>query len=556
MTKYTYIAGFLTASMALAACSSYEAEFLNVPAQQVTAQLSLSVSGKTGTRMTDAATQSDQAFRGMTDIVLIPFALPRSADETIKATDSRVADNQALADFTSFEFSSNSNLFDITIPVGTNAFLIYGRSSATPTGELTPEGLTSAQPGGISFSPVQIVNSVETGKAAGSKGDAIITYLNSIFNKNWADAANYPVLNGLYEMVQKMKAGSSASVEAFVREVYEVLKKSPAAAGVSDALKAILAQENLPETLPEPADVKLPTDCQGYPADLGLPEGTAAVIWDESDTDNMKFVAVTDKNNLGAMNVDVTKFVKPAELWYRTNSRINTDSVSRQADYTTQETWAGVLGTYAKEKWYVEPETQSIAVREQLQYAVGRLDMKLTAAADILKDMEDNEISINDLSVTGVLVGQQCPVDFLFKSKGGDAFTAYDSEISTTINKADPTHTLVLETKKDEPVNIAVELQNNSDVAIVTGEDDQIVPPGCKFYLVGQLSVDGHTNYDANTDAKNRVFCQDYVTEVTFSVNDLKNAYYVIPPLSAAELQLSLGVTKWRMVTPAGIELK
>ena len=195
MTKYTYISGFLTASLALSACSSYEAEFLNVPAQQVTAQLSLSVSGKTGTRMTDAATQSDQAFRGMTDIVLIPFALPRSADETIKATDSRVADNQALADFTSFEFSSNSNLFDITIPVGTNAFLIYGRSSATTTGKLTPEGLTSAQPSGISFSPVQIVNSVETGKAAGPKGDAIITYLNSIFNKNWADAANYPVLN-------------------------------------------------------------------------------------------------------------------------------------------------------------------------------------------------------------------------------------------------------------------------------------------------------------------------------------------------------------------------
>ena len=191
-----------------------------------------------------------------------------------------------------------------------------------------------------------------------------------------------------------------------------------------------------------------------------------------------------------------------------------------------------------------------------MQYAVGRLDMKLTATTTTLKDKENHEININDLSVTGVLVGQQCPVDFLFKSKGGDAFTVYDSEISTTINATAPTHTLVLETQKDEDVNIAVELTNNSDVDIVTGADDQIVPPGCKFYLIGQLSVGGHTNYDANTDAKNRVFCQDYVTEVTFAVSDLKNAYYVIPPLSAAELQLSLGVTKWRMVTPAGIELK
>lgn len=551
MTKYTYIAGFLTASMALAACSSYEAEFLNVPAQQVTAQLSLSVSGKTGTRMTDAATQSDQAFRGMTDIVLIPFALPRSADETIKATDSRVADNQALADFTSFEFSSNSNLFDITIPVGTNAFLIYGRSSATSTGELTPEGLTSAQPGGISFSPVQIVPSVTAGQAAGEKGDAIIDYLNTIFNANWADRTNYPALYGFYEMLPKMKAGSSASVLAFVNEIYDVLKKSPTAAGVGDVLKAMLAVDALPAELPE--TVTLPADCQGYPADLGLPEGTAVIEWNETDK---KFVAVTSQNNLGAMNVDVTKFVKPAELWYRTNSRINTDYESRRDDYETQPTWDGVLDAYAVQNGTVQPETKSVAVRQQMQYAVGRLDMKLTATTTTLKDKENHEININDLSVTGVLVGQQCPVDFLFKSKGGDAFTVYDSEISTTINATAPTHTLVLETQKDEDVNIAVELTNNSDVDIVTGADDQIVPPGCKFYLIGQLSVGGHTNYDANTDAKNRVFCQDYVTEVTFAVSDLKNAYYVIPPLSAAELQLSLGVTKWRMVTPAGIELK
>ena len=554
MIRHTHVIGLLSAGLALTACSSYDEEMPQPDHGSVVAQISLSVSGSNTTRMTADATQSDQKFKGMKDISLIPFNKQGTDADPVKSTDRRYGTLSQLTDLAAnaLHASNNSKLYDeVVLPAGTNAMLIYGRSMATTSGVLTPSGL-DGDPAGISFSPVQIVPSVTAGQAASEKGDAIIDYLNTIFNSNWADRTNYPALYGFYEMLPKMKAGSSASVQAFVNEIYDVLKKSATTDYVSNVLKAMLAVDALPAELPE--KVTLPSDCQGYPADLGLPEGTAVIEWDETDK---KFVAVTTENNLGAMNVNVTKFVKPAELWYRTNSRINTDYESRRDDYETQPTWAGVLDAYAVQNGTVQPETKSVAVRQQMQYAVGRLDMKLTATTTTLKDKEDHEVSISNLAVTGVLVGQQCPVDFLFKSKeGGDAFTVYDSEIATTINATESTHTLVLETQKDEAVNIAVELQNNSDVDIVTGADDQIVPPGCKFYLVGQLSVDGHTNYDANTDAKNRVFCQDYVTDVTFVVGDLKNAYYVIPPLSAAELQLSLGVTKWRMVTPAGIELK
>lgn len=553
MIRHTHVIGLLSAGLALTACSSYDEEMPQPDHGTVVAQISLSVSGSNTTRMTADATQSDRKFKGMKDISLIPFNKQGTDADPVKSTDRRFGTRFSLTDLAAGDLhaSNNSKLYtEVSLPVNTSAMLIYGRSMAETTGALTPSGL-DGDPNGITFSPVQIVPSVTAGQAAGAKGDAIIDYLNTIFNANWADRTNYPALYGFYEMLPKMKAGSSASVQAFVNEIYDVLKKSASTDYVSNVLKAMLAVDALPAELPE--TVTLPAACQGYPADLGLPEGTAVIEWHETDK---KFVAVTTENNLGAMKVNVTKFVKPAELWYRTNSRINTDYESRQADYNTQETWAGVLDAYAVQNGTVQPETKSVAVRQQMQYAVGRLDMKLTAATTTLKDKEDHEVSISDLPVTGVLVGQQCPVDFLFKSKGDDAFTVYDSKIATTINAADPTHTLVLETQKDEAVNIAVELQNNSDVDIVTGPDDQIVPPGCKFYLVGQLSVSGHANYDASTDAKNRVFCQDYVTDVTFVVGDLKNAYYVIPPLSAAELQLSLGVTKWRMVTPAGIELK
>lgn len=573
MTKYTYQAGFLAAVLALTACSTYDEEELNESRQRITAQLSLSVSGKALTRMTVAAAQSDEQFQGMKDITLIPFVKSGSDEDPITAGDRCLGTYSVLDPLNEFQFTAtNSRLYDITLPIGINAFLVYGRSQAETNGALTPVW-GNYHTDDISFSPVQLVTEVtdigtsETPVygAAGAKGNAIINYLNTIFTENWANQESYPILYAYYSMVQNMQAGSSASVQAFVQEIYDALKELPSAAGVSDVLKAILVVNTLPETMPE--TIALPTDCQGYPADLGLPDGTAVIEWNDM---THKFQAVTDKNNLGAMNVDVKNFVKPAELWYRTNSRINTDYETRQPDYESQTTWPGVLNTYAEQNGSVTGNTKSVAVRQQMQYAVGRLDVKLAAGTTTLKDNADtpNDIPVSDLAITGILVGQQSPVDFLFQSKGGDGYTIYDSEVADdakAINAQQPTHTLVLETQKDQQVIVAVELQNNSTTAFVTGEGKQLVPPGCKFYLVGQMAIktgnetDGYTyisGYDANVDSKNRVFCQDYVTEVTFTVNDLTNAYYIIPPLTSAQLEFSLGIKDWKMCTPSSVVME
>ena len=567
MNKYTYIVGFLTAGLALTACSSYDEDDFNESRQRITAQMALSVSGKTATRMTVAATQSDEQFQGMKDITLIPFSIATTGEETIKSNDYSIASSATLDAFTSFEYDSNSNLFDITVPIGTNAFLVYGRSSAETTGALTPAGLDSQQPSGISFTPVQFVSEVTNigteeapvSGAAGANGNEIVNYLNGIFNANWANPVN-TVLYGLYPMVQKMKAGSSASVIAFVQEIYDALKNSTAT-GVSDVLTAIANTDYVTVT---DGIITFKEDYEKYPSEIGLPDGTAVIEWVEGES-NYKFKAVTSQNNLGAMNVDVTKFVKPAELWYRANSRINTDIVSKIEAYESETTWDGVLGAYAQPKGMVMSNTRSVAVRQQMQYAVGRLDVKLaTATSDVtyLLDKANNEIAIDDLAITGVLVGQQCPVDFQFQSKGGDAYTIYDSDIASSINASDPTHTLVLETQEEETVNVAVELQNNSTYDIVldtkVGEEDvegQIVPPGCKFYLVGQLNYANAEDVTGKPTHK-KVFLQDEVTEVTFTVNDLKLGYYVIPPLSSSGLVFSLGVKDWKFSTPSSAILK
>ena len=580
--------------MAIISCSSYDEDAFNDSRGNVVAQISLSVSGKNTTRMAGTVVQSDnESFLGMQDIFLIPFIKTVTDDnhnDPIESNDHRIGSriqlpaigNEAANTIGTLNANNNSKLYyDVSIPTGTNSFLIYGRSIHNSDDDYANDGKIVAtgldgNPSEMSFSLQPIISAITDDGAAGATGNAIITYLNTIFKTqegiDWSSQNDYPALYALYPMLQSMKAGSSASVIAFVQEIYDALKASSSAAGVNNVLTAITNATYV--TLDEDGVIAFNDTYENYPGDVGLPDGAAVIEWDET---KKEFKAVTNKNNLSALNVDVTHFVYPAELWYRTNSFINTDIESRAEEYTkaTNNTWPKVLNQYAVEYGSVDGGTKSVAVRQQLEYAVSRLDLKLSSTGSVV-DKAGNTIDITKLMITGILVGQQSPVNFLFQSKGGTSFTIYDSEIESAINATDFTHTLVLETQKDDPVNIAVEIKNNTGENIVldtraTGDEedtkDQIVPPGCKFYLVGQLVIkkdaenEGEqatyiSGYDANDPAKSRVFCQDHVTQVTFTVSDLKKAYYVIPPLSNADLEFSLGVLDWKLSTPSSMLLK
>ena len=516
---------------------------------------------------------------------------------------------------------ANSKYYmDVVIPVGTNAFLVYGR--ATPdnydtelklkqtNGILQATGLTSTvgtTPGGISFAPLPMVSSTTIGHAAGwtdssetsiTTGDNIIVYLNTIFNENWANQTDYPVLYGLYELVQNMKAGSSASVLAFVQEIYDALKPSSSIDYVETVLKAILVKNlvegDLPSTLPD--TVTLPDNCNGYPGDIGLPDGAAVIEWDDSNADDMHFAAVTSKNNLGAMNVDVKNYVFPTELYYRANSRIHTSEV----ELTDVNTQASAI--FNREKWDESADNSSVleqkvgtgenavdlftpngivlntttivAITDPLQYAVGRLDVRLEAKSTgsnpttvtKLVDADGNEFKVADLPITGILIGQQSPVDYKFHSKWtkdtDPLYTIYDGKITAMINPDANvyTHTLALETAANQSVNVAIELRNHdTDKRSIIANSDNlayIIPYGCKFYLVGELKLsDATPPENLASNAEDKIIAQDHVTQVTFTVSDLTKAYYVIPDFSTTPLELSLGVIDWKLSTPINVEL-
>lgn len=582
----------------LTGCAESEGEFVDNSNKTIFMALTLK-NPSVKTRQSAAITQADEKadgshFRGISDLTILPFSVKPTGSDCIAASDNALGGKIGVPDELPSVYTeeatrgANSKYYlEVPLKIGTNAFLVYGRATGANSdlADKQANGIlsktTGAAAGNYSFAPVPMVENIAEGKAAGAAGDAIITYLNTIFNGNWADPTNHSSLYGLYPMVKEMQAGSSANVLAFINKVYELLLPARTTDYVDAALDAIEAGA----TVAGGAVTALPTACQNFPGDLGLPDGAAVIAWNET---SKAFVAVTTKNNFNGLNIDVNKFCFPAELYYRANSRIHTATQPFISTLTPQQNaeaifnrgkWAGtdntsVLGQTTTSgnalftpNGVVTASTTVIAITDPLQYAVGRLDVKLAAAAN-LKDAEDNTVDPTKLAITGVIIGQQSPVDFKFNSKfaaeGDPLYMIYDSKIdaaAATIGSETPTHTLALETAKNQKVNIALELQNNTgeSIAIATGDLGKIIPNGCKFYLVGQVdpaSPASAGSIVASSPAAGKVIAQDYITTVTFTLNDITKAYYVIPDLNTADMEFSLKVLDWKLSTPTGVVLQ
>lgn len=601
-TKHYIWSILLLAMPVLSGCADKEGEFTSSEESR-TKSIFMALSLKNPalkTRQSTAITQADEKtdgshFRGISDLTILPFIAGRVGSDCIAAGDavlgSKIGVDETLADLyhdaAGTKGSPNDKYYlEVRLEQYTNAFLVYGRATGN-NGDLAGKqanGILAktegTKAGDFTFSPVPMVETIAEGKAAGAAGDAIITYLNTIFNANWADRTNYPALYGVYPMVQSMQAGSSANVLAFLNRVYEMLLPARANTYVDAALDAIEAGA----TISGGKITALPTACQNFPGDLGLPDGAAVIGWN-----NNKFEAITDKTNFNGLNVDVSKFCFPAELWYRANSRIHTSTrplvstltPAQQAESVFNKiTWAGtddnsVLGQKNGTEDLFTPNgtvlnnTTIVAITDPLQYAVGRLDvyLKVNDGVTVLKDADDKDVDITKLAITGILVGQQGPVDFNFHGTVPDGatesdfplYTIYDNQIETaasTIGAETPTHTLALETMPRQKVNVAIELQNNTGENIMTQSGDlaQIIPNGCKFYVIGQIDPANPTTTSAT--AGNKAIAQDHYTTVTFLLSDITKAYYVIPDLNSADLEFTVKAIDWKLSTPSEVVLE
>ncbi len=524
-----------------------------------------------------SATVQETGFRGIDNIKLVPYSLGTAAAAGVTNSSTANANLFALSALTDFDnANSNSKVYaDVNLTIGTSNFLFYGKAVDNTAGAaiesaadkfkfgaLTVNGLTEgAKPtlSSVEFTPVQIygdgtaaeITAINAGKTVGTN---LVAALNAVADATpttklsdttqpkfkEVTAEQSATINALWNNFKKITTGSSKNIEWVFKELYmnlDGLSTQAAQATVPDGYKMAVAIRTAIETYCTTSAtsgvttaVTLKTDYTGYPASVNLPDGAVRVSYDATTN---KFKAVEDMS-YSSMNVaSLESYVYPANLQYFVNSPVKVSNNVQSPNYG-DNSWNTILGLYNGTA--VTADTRSVAITNQVQYGVARLDALVngllpTGDDNKYYDYAGNEVDVtNGFQLTGILVGSQKSVGWNYVTKGTTAYTIYDKTMngttaaSMTVKREQPTtknYTLVLQTgeaDQDKTVNVALEFINNCPDFV--GADGEIIPNGATFYLVGTLKTSEATNKD-ETDvaaAKDRVFTQDFKTIANFTI--------------------------------------
>lgn len=541
------------------------------------------------TRMADDVVQLSVANpRHLQDVIIIPF----KTQTTIKLDD-EPSQHLAYGGWTIFpktngEFYYNSKCQFVQ---GVASVLVYGRGaySATVDGQVVSGenkpcyGSTTAiipsdlTPAGISFAPAQIRATTEYDE----KAEALTTYLTDIANTPGWSTTTDSKLKALYlnyigkkesTVDYRVFAGSSKSVLGYVNELYKEVGLYASDADLASAIRARIKEK---ATEVGGQITALDVTLSGYPANIDLPDGAAAVQWISGEN---RFASQTTTTTIAPIT-SVTRFAYPAELYYYANSLISTTSKEvAPAEYGSEAYWSQVLQNYTG-SGVVDRSTRSVAINTPMQYGVARLSTSLNAAPETLIDGDGVHFKYNinwtdrSFPLTAIIVGGQYPVGYDFRPETyaetpseSDMRYVYDSQVMTrntgsgndyyflsTMPQSGSTNTLVLQSYDDAKVTVVLEFENRSGTKF-KGKDC-IVYPGAKFYLVGYVDP---TLQSGSGDYYKRVFTQDYVTTLDMTVDQrcLANAYSVMPDLLASRMEIGvLLFPKWNAITPTSLEI-
>lgn len=518
----------LLASAGLASCSSDDT-FSGSKGQSgepVKTQFAISVPvGKSGRLSEDIVQgQSPAQFRGMDNIQLIPFTQAPAAGGTGQTPIAlgSILDNE-------LEAGTNAKVYyEVRINPGVSHFLFYGEAysandDAKTNGALKPNIVQAVNDIKFELQPIA------TNAESNSETTTLAAALNSIEDATdgtTAWAASTSELKTFYDAFIRLKAGSAASIKQALDSLEAGITATEATTE-SDLKTAILNAIDAAQTSIE--------DCT-YPRNVGLPDGAAQLKFEGG---SFSYINSANVGNLSYTSMD--RFVYPASLYYTTNTAIKT-STSRLADkYGTD--WKTCLDLYNGGGTSVEANTQSVALVNQIQYAVGRFDVAAKFSASSINDNVGESIAVtagDGITLDGILIGGQKNADWQFAPlASSEEYTIYDASVtSTKLGTADiaskiMAQSLALSTTAGTNVNFALELTNNTGNAF-TGVDG-IVPAGAKFYLVGHLIPQADK-------AGNQVFAKAYNTKANVTISSLAHAYNCIPDLKNPELELGLSV--------------
>ena len=596
----------LSGTTTFTSCSSDESAPVNptFDGKSVKTSFTLSVSDVKGTRMSADAVQNEGAdFQGMDDIYLFP------AKATITNATVVTEGYINLPAFDAFDddvMSAQGKIYnDVSFSVGVSDFLFYGANQTKDNGELKPSYLvqpketfggdtdwpatpllTTSTIGSITFDlvPYQRGKDIEFIKTQGAATIAPLNALDAKLTEKIAAAetagatAIQDELTELQTTIRNAKtkdgvttyyeyAGSSKSIEYLFTKIYNYLMNREASLTIDETNYAeeliAIVTENFTTGGDETSGytVKWPTDTDPkFPGSLNLPDGAVAIKY---STDDAAF-SYTDYNVAGMIAASAGKYTHPARLYYTVNSK----GMIRDAEYlnglnNTQLTWEAVKTSGDYTPAAIKASTHSVILEDQVQFAVGRLDVAVRVLPGVvLKDSGsgiDNDayklpqpvvVSADGFPLTGVLIGGQKQVGWDFKPiSSAEEQTIYDGDGHMADNifakqgeaYSAVNHTLALETKSDDAVNIALEFENNTGKDFY-GINNNIIPAGSKFYLIAKLNP--AQNVTENPNDLSQVFKQDYTTTANLTIGEysLQNAYNVIPDLRSPKLEFGLSV--------------
>lgn len=535
------------------------------------------------TRMTPdivQETENEADFRGLGDIHMLCF-------DTYPTENSRKLGNmiemntekgEEIEKATEEDYSLRQ---EINIPVGTSHFSFYARANDAPRtheermhyGIIETVGLSKRSYEGnsaIRFRPVQICTS-DAPFGGSAKGAALLQLLNKIMNvtgpeaapnDKWATASNY-LLKNAYERMTQLKTLSSQNVQMTLLSLESTLTRvvgdelgGQLAAAILDCINEAFDTPVDPDDSGDPSNPdetgdsgdtgdpsepvvterQLKKEYLGFPDDLHLPYGSARIVWDEESS---AFV-VPDVQAYGK-DMDIlamSDYVYPMNLQYQVFSDIvASDSLviapevpapeagdTLQTDSTQYSSWQELLDSaYVDASKVVQQSTQSVAMVQQVQYAVGRLALHTRIAGGTMYDAKGQRVDVSKgFTLTAYIIGGQHEVDYNFQPVADShEYAIYDTDLNggpqpvQRLSWTEFDYILGLGTPSDKKINIALELVNDGDD--FEGADGTIFH-GATFYLVANLNPSEGTNYTVGS--LDRIFSKDCATQVHLTISE------------------------------------
>ena len=541
------------------------------------------------TRMDENVVQAENtAFRGIDDIRLLCY----NTNNTVPSeSDSKVGDIIEIKtsgnDVTKKD-EEFAQCEEIRVPIDTDHFGFYASASVSDPmtsheakmryGIVEAVGLNRSSyknNSRIRFRPVPICTN-EAPLGGSAKGQALLALLNELMSTTVTTAAapndkwstvNSIYLNEAYKRMTQLTTLSSFNVQTMLTTIYrtadivlqadELLVHDTQGMELAQAIVDKIAACAIVTTSEEGEVVELKEEYQGFPMDLGVPAGAARIKW---DADLGKYVDGLQAYGQNLNVLSINDYAYPMNLRYQIFSdilasdqlEIKPDPDNQPEKYNDFASWEAVVDAYeshqAKPK--VSNTTQSVIMKQQVEYAVGRMAIRSRIdPTDNLTDANGKTVVPPDVGYTlkGYIIGGQTEVGYNYEplnETGLKEYAIYDSHLGgaeqkvkrTVIDYAPVDYILGLSTKSDKTINIAMELVNDGQA--FQGADG-VIAHGATFYLVGQLDPAQDTS-----SSQDQIFNRDYATKVdlTISGTGLATATYGLPDLDVPHPTVGLSV--------------